>query len=436
MWSSEKLPEILFFLQPPVSRYINKPIRFLSQTGKPVLAKDANKKGAHPIKDFDILPRHISLDVPGWLIEAWRRTDFRIGYQDIIDRQESDDTLSLTKLKKNALQNHTRRECRKILNSWVEYGRRNEPHRTEVEAIEHLSYENIVNNTTLNVCRNFPNRLKKVRLVKKHEDGIWYAEPFVVTRENYLETTLPLNHFQHKDYEKEMTPAMEAAFEMYLILMERAKLHGLDHWSKLQKQCLPVSWFDRVKDKTGGNDSYDGGCSKCTWISDADRKAGVVVTVAVLPAKAPGPRSVKRDRSSGGDDFAKSSTTPKRQRLSKISNRGRMTAPEPGMRPPHTPTSLTPANRLNQRTVPAKRRSSHLDSSDRSLNEADEYFDDDSAYIDEGSENESTASPIDDEEPVMHSRDEDYDTGYRSENHGQGLHEVSFLLLDLACSQY
>jgi hypothetical protein len=237
----------------------------LIEDGQPVVS---DAPDGHHIRYFEILPRYISLDVPGWLVEAWRRLDTRIGYQDILDRQCADPKLGLKKHSKNALQNHCRRECRKVLNTWVEYGRRDEPHRTDVEAIEVLSHENIRLNTILKPSLLFPSRLVKVRLQRKVEDGLYYATPHEVTLENWKETTLPLDYFLPDSQPREMTPKMHAAWEMYLILTERATVHGHEHWSKLPRSCLPVTWFDRTTTKSVPNDTYDGGCAICTWSLD------------------------------------------------------------------------------------------------------------------------------------------------------------------------
>jgi hypothetical protein len=259
-WSEINLPDILFYIQPPISEYEAVKVEYLTEDGEFVFSDDGCK-----IRKFEILPRHVSLDVPGWLVEAWRRLDPRIGYQDILDRQCADPKLGLKKHTKNALQNHCRRECRKVLNAWVEYGRRDEPHRTEVEAIEGLAYENIQLNTTLKRSEIFSNRLVKVRLERRVEDGLYYATPHMATIQNWRDTTLPLDHFLPDSQPMDMTCSMHAAWEMYLALMERAAVHGYVHWSKLDRSCLPVTWYDRTTVKSVPNDTYDGGCATCTW---------------------------------------------------------------------------------------------------------------------------------------------------------------------------
>jgi hypothetical protein len=220
------------------------------------------------------------------MIEGWRRIDSRISYQDILDRQRCDPDYGGIGLKKstpNALQNHCRRACRKILNNWVEYGRRDEPHRTEVEAIEELDYDNIVNNTVLNELADFPGRLVKVRFQRLLDDGLWHAEKMEVTEANIRETTYDINHFCGSALPgisdtNLMTKCMIAAWEMSILLQERAGVHGKQHWSKLDKQCLPTSWFDRLQkhQRTVANVTFDGGCAVCTWTEG--REDAVVLT--------------------------------------------------------------------------------------------------------------------------------------------------------------
>lgn len=61
-WSSENLPEILFYLTPPPSRFQGETVQYLrdEETGAIVLSEEG-----HHIKDFEILPRYISVEVEG-----------------------------------------------------------------------------------------------------------------------------------------------------------------------------------------------------------------------------------------------------------------------------------------------------------------------------------------------------------------------------------
>ncbi|KAG9777748.1 hypothetical protein ABEF93_006582 [Exophiala dermatitidis] len=266
-WSKENLPAVLFYLVPPPSPHSDKPIVMLFENGKPVL----NAEGAQ-LRDFEVLPRQISVDVEGWLIETWRRLDPRIKFSDILDRMTADPTygggIGLVKPSSNILQNHCRRNCRKLLKTSMERSSRDEPHRTEVEALESLTSENLTYNTVLDVCELFPDRLVKVKLAQDTPNGQLRAEKYKVTAENWKHTTLAKDYFLKavalRGYQA-MDDTRLAAWEMLLLLQERADKHGLVHWSKLPKTCLPVSWFDRTRNKTLPNDTFDGGCNVCTW---------------------------------------------------------------------------------------------------------------------------------------------------------------------------
>jgi hypothetical protein len=272
-WSQDNLPDILFYLKPPKSKYEGQPVSFLKENGEPVKVAEHDKS----VRDFPILPRRISLEVSGWLVEAWRRIDPRITYADILDRQIEEQ--GLIKLDKNALQNHCRRECRMVLGMWTSYERRAVPHRTDVEAIENLSLENIKLNTILQVCPERQDRLVKIRLTRRSDDdyGKYYAEPYEVNEANLYETTFPVDHFVIKS---ELSPhevhkvddSMSAAWELSLKLQERARIHGVSHWRKLANHCRPVSWFDRTINKRVENDTFDGGCPLCTWDAGRDQR--------------------------------------------------------------------------------------------------------------------------------------------------------------------
>lgn len=273
VWSEDNLPDILFYIKPPTSEYEGQPVLPLKKNGKIV------KVGGKAVRDFPILPRRISLEVPGWLVEAWRRIDPRITYPDILARQIEDAKLGLKKLGRNALQNHCRRECRMILGNWTSYERREVPHRTDVEAIERLSYQNVMLNTILNVCPGRQDRLTKIRLTKRSQDGCgrYYAVAYDVNEINLYETTFPIDHFVLKsrlpaDDLHSMDRSMMAAWELSLILQERARFHNLCDWRKLADSCKPVSWFDRTANKRVENDTFDGGCPVCTWVPSRDQR--------------------------------------------------------------------------------------------------------------------------------------------------------------------
>jgi len=61
-WSAKNLPEILFYLNPPASKYQGQVAHPLidEETGKVALSDEGRQ-----IKDYPILPRYISIEVEG-----------------------------------------------------------------------------------------------------------------------------------------------------------------------------------------------------------------------------------------------------------------------------------------------------------------------------------------------------------------------------------
>ncbi|RMZ80526.1 hypothetical protein DV737_g2929, partial [Chaetothyriales sp. CBS 132003] len=151
------------------------------------------------LRSFEILPQRIGIDIKGWLIEAWRRLDPRISYEDIIERMTADPEFCQGKgliiPSKNSLQMHTLRSCRKLLGYWQLEGQKEEPSRAMVEAIERLTPSNLLYNTVLPICESDPNRLVKLKFERKTEDGQFKAVPLVVTADNINKVTLPLDFF-------------------------------------------------------------------------------------------------------------------------------------------------------------------------------------------------------------------------------------------------
>jgi len=140
---------------------------------------------------------------------------------------------------------------------------------TAVESIEQLSFHNLQFNTVLDISDLRPDRLTKVKFVRRIENGLLRPEKCTVTGSNWTAMTFPLNHFLegmgNSPYEP-MSSAMSEAWELLLILQERARHHRVTHWSKLPKTCLPMTWFDRTKQKPRINDTFDGGCGQCSWL--------------------------------------------------------------------------------------------------------------------------------------------------------------------------
>ena len=212
----------------------------------------------------------------------------------------------------------TFRSCRKVLGNWQVDSRLEEPHRTMVEAIEMLSHDNLIYNTVLPRWDVDPGRLVKLKLERKSEDGQLRRVPMKVTPENLTAVTFPVTFFcQHLPGGIGIFNAsMDKAWELLLILQERAGIHGVNHWSKLHKNCRPVTWRNRTRgaasenrpaDDQDGDDrlnlwsgTYDGGCAICTWNESRDYGREYVIPQD-LPVHTPTRRASRPTTSAAPD---------------------------------------------------------------------------------------------------------------------------------------
>ncbi|KAL1984448.1 hypothetical protein VTN96DRAFT_9142 [Rasamsonia emersonii] len=94
-FSAARLPPILFRLDPPSQPKQTGHIFPLREGGKIVTNADGT-----PLRNFSFLPRYISVQVPGWLLEYWSRTDPRLTYKDIIARMPLEDHAGRTQARR------------------------------------------------------------------------------------------------------------------------------------------------------------------------------------------------------------------------------------------------------------------------------------------------------------------------------------------------
>ncbi|KAL9106612.1 MAG: hypothetical protein Q9227_008395 [Pyrenula ochraceoflavens] len=262
-WSSDRLPEILFYLITPVFHPLDSShegkVGCLMDNGSPVL----NASGK-PLKDFKVLPRFISLDVPAWMIEAWRLLDPRITYGDIIARMDEDPKWGYKRPSPNTLQQRCSREFRRPFHKFVANIRRGITSREDVRAIERLTQLNIDFNTTLGPSPECSSFLSRKRLVKNKDQ----LSTELISREDEIE--LGLQPLQNHDFllartatgehassdapfkrvQREFRESVDEAIELLFILQERARAHGLPEvertdksaWESLPDCCLPAEW--------------------------------------------------------------------------------------------------------------------------------------------------------------------------------------------------
>jgi hypothetical protein len=181
----------------------------------------------------------------------------------------------LRKPQKTALSNDCYRGCRKILGNYCETVRNNQAYRATVEAVEKLSFEKIWLNTVLERCPQYPHRLQRVKFARGAEgEGRYQAVPVEVTPENVESTTFDLLHFCTERFDPVIPCQMErdlhSAITILWDLQHKAEIHGYDDWRKLNKTCLPDSWFTRTEKGALAQDTFDGGCDVCTWSKGHD----------------------------------------------------------------------------------------------------------------------------------------------------------------------
>jgi hypothetical protein len=183
--------------------------------------------------------------------------------------------MPLRKPPHNAMSNDCYRGCRKILGSFNDSSKPDEPLRSTVECVEKASFEKIWMNTVLSRSVEYPDRLVRVEFVRKGIDqtGQYMAVPLEVTPENYYDTTYPLDYFcSNFDpvTKTELEATLESAMSELWDLQKKADLHGLVNWHHLGKSCLPAHWFSRTKKGAPKKKTYDGGCEICTWTTGCD----------------------------------------------------------------------------------------------------------------------------------------------------------------------
>ncbi|KAL1968963.1 hypothetical protein VTN77DRAFT_797 [Rasamsonia byssochlamydoides] len=141
-FSEANLPPILFRLDPPSDLETGEVLP-LREGGKIV----KNTEGT-PLRDFPFLPRYISVQVPGWLLEYWWRTDPRLTYKDIIARMVGEPEKLPTE---NTLNMRREREARGPLGLSCWSNCRAQISRAELRRVEGWTPDQISYNTTMDV---------------------------------------------------------------------------------------------------------------------------------------------------------------------------------------------------------------------------------------------------------------------------------------------
>jgi hypothetical protein len=181
-----------------------------------------NADGAH-LRDFPFLPRYISIDVPGWLLEYWFRTDQRLTYKDIIARMNGQAGDLPTE---NSLNMRREREARGplSLSFWLKYN--SQISRVELRRIEDWNFLQMSYNTTMVIeymtpassawPRPLPYRLRARSLVDD-APAVYY----------------PLDIFLENEKRHVPCPRMQATMNEFFRLAEQAKKEDLESWEEV-----------------------------------------------------------------------------------------------------------------------------------------------------------------------------------------------------------
>lgn len=247
------LPPILFRMEAARDKFVDAtgrdiPVPMLHNytTRQPIVTA----RGAQ-LRYFSFLPRYISSDVPGWLLEFWFRLDYRLEMNDIRMRIEVDPTGKVPS--GNAL-NMRRVRFRENINanSWVPS--REWPAKGDIQRLDSLTTEQICLNTTMIV--DVPNQ----RLLKPifAPDNVHCAPPLAGSnqQQQYVVSGLPLDYFLYDPVEQIPSRQMRARIVLRRRLQSLALIRGLQEgWEptstaylRLNKSDDPSWWHDKAKD--------------------------------------------------------------------------------------------------------------------------------------------------------------------------------------------
>lgn len=178
-----------------------------------------------PLRNFTFLPRYISVQVPGWLLEYWSRTDPRLTYRDIIARMVGEPDNLPTE---NTLNMRREREARGPLGLSCWANSRSKITRAELRRVEGWTIDQIWHNTTMDIEYTpdmTPFRLRAKTLVDVNNDNDDDDDPH-----RYY----PLNTFLENGQRRHVpSPRTAATINFFYKLAEQALKEGLESWEVL-----------------------------------------------------------------------------------------------------------------------------------------------------------------------------------------------------------
>ncbi|KAE8142229.1 hypothetical protein BDV38DRAFT_278402 [Aspergillus pseudotamarii] len=217
-YSEVNLPPILFRMDSPIRQDLPD-LSPLRENGQVVRDHEGKE-----IWDFPFLPRYVTNNPPGWLLEYWMRTDPRLTYRDIRVRMTA--PLHL-RPNENALNMRRERDARRPLRLSCWTYRRGAPGRLnkiDVERVERWSVDQIRYNTTMDVV---------------YADGggpVHLADRALAA---HTPATYPLDYFLDQGRAEIPSERIRAAQSVFFRLSERAKQLGFASWRQLPAHEWP-----------------------------------------------------------------------------------------------------------------------------------------------------------------------------------------------------
>ncbi|KAK5945389.1 hypothetical protein PMZ80_002594 [Knufia obscura] len=242
-FSSADLPPILFRLEPyhDIFRYgardIDVPFLYDATTRQQIVTR----RGAR-LRFFSFLPRYISWNVEGALLEFWFRLDHRLEMNDILMRIESGGTGNPAAANARNTFNMRRLRFRNEVGIMAWNDCRTWPVKNDVAYIGSLTPEQICLNTSMIV--DVPNRrfLKPV-----------FSDAACTDQVGYMDAGLRFGHFLHSLVTTVPSRRMLAGIMLKHRVQELAILQDRgyrpDNWTTLDRRDEPGWWNDR----TAGN---------------------------------------------------------------------------------------------------------------------------------------------------------------------------------------
>lgn len=235
------LPPILFRLEPFRDDFIDIKVPTLcdASTGQPVVTNRGQT-----LRYFSFLPRYISWNVPGSLLEFWFRLDYRLEMNDIIMRIESGPSWRPERLQaaRNAQQMKRNRFRDELgLTAWS--FSRTFPQRTDVDSVGRASPEQVCFNTKMIV--DLPNK----RLLKPMFRDLQCTRPF-----GFVDSDLNLDYYLSNLVNTVPSRRMIATIELRHRLQRLARVRGLGtdsgSWKRLSRADEPHWWNNKTADHT------------------------------------------------------------------------------------------------------------------------------------------------------------------------------------------